>query len=56
MLKIQIKVHLIAQNRFLDDIFANNPGTKYSEKNGKQFKKPTSGALSPGLAIVDNFV
>jgi hypothetical protein len=28
MLKSQTKVHKSAQNRFLDDILADNPGTK----------------------------
>jgi len=27
----------VAQNRFLNDILANNPGTKQPEKNGKTF-------------------
>jgi hypothetical protein len=33
----------VAKNRFLDDILANNPGTKYPEKDGKKFKKTISG-------------
>jgi hypothetical protein len=35
----------VAQNRFLDDILANNPGTIWPEKNGKKLKKTTSGGL-----------
>ena len=36
-----------SQNRFLDDIFADNPGTKKLQKNEKKFKKSTSGAYVP---------
>jgi hypothetical protein len=39
MLKSEIKVFKkIAQNRFLDHILADNPGTKKPEKNGNKFK------------------
>ena len=36
-----------SQNRFIDDILANNPGTIEPEKNGKKLKKTTSGAYVP---------
>ena len=47
-LKIQLKLvlkmlkflnkssHKVAQNRFLDDILAENPGTKYLSRNSKR--------------------
>ena len=44
MLKSQTKV---AQNRFLDYILANNPGTKQPEKDGKKFKKTISRVYDP---------
>jgi hypothetical protein len=34
----------VAQKRFLEDILANKPGTLKQEKNGKKFKKTTSGS------------
>ena len=33
-----------SQKDFLDDIFADNPGTKKLQKNEKKIKKSTSGA------------
>jgi hypothetical protein len=37
----------VFQNRFLDDILANNPGTIWPEKTEKLFKKKTPGGYVP---------
>jgi hypothetical protein len=43
----------VSQNLFLDDILANNLGTMKPEKNGKKFKKTTSGAYgNPHLGLM----
>ena len=44
--------HKVAQNRFLDDILANNPGTIQQEKKRKKIQKNDFWGLCPSLNYV----